>query len=116
MSTYGVLTISGVQSPLEEGSEAVNLSIPFSAVSAVEPYTFASAATWTISVPTGCTGVIIVPPTGNTVGLNFKTVNGDTGTALNAAYPSEIALASSVTSIYLTSAGSISEPVVARFF
>lgn len=49
----------------------------------------------TITVPSGATGVVIIPPTGNTDNITLKGVAGDTGFLLHDTNPSYIALGGS---------------------
>lgn len=61
-----------------------------------------------ISVPTGGstpTALTILPPVGNLITLTLKGITGDTGILLHLTDPTTIALASSVTSIGLTTSG-----------
>lgn len=60
----------------------------------------------TITVPTSAIAVTIIPPTGNTVALILKGVNGDTGIALALLGPSSISLLS-VTTFVLNAASSV---------
>lgn len=65
----------------------------------------------TITVPpsTACvvTACTIVPPTGNTVDIVLKGVNGDTGIQLHDTDPTSIAIDSSVTSFVLNAASPV---------
>lgn len=61
----------------------------------------------TITVPTGATVVLIVPPTENTNSLTLKGVSGDTGVALSKTLPTALTLAS-VSSFVLSAGGTTS--------
>jgi len=62
----------------------------------------------TITVPTGSTGVTIVPPTTNSVAIAIKSVVGDSNTLLIAtSSPSSLGLATGVASFVLNAAGTI---------
>lgn len=60
----------------------------------------------TITVPTGATGVTIIPAEDNAVALTLKGVNGDTGIALALTSPTSIGLAS-VSSFVINAGGSV---------
>lgn len=65
----------------------------------------------TITPPTGTQGVVIKPPSGNTVTLTLKGVTGDTGVGLHLTDHSSLGLAG-VTAFCITTNGS----VTLRFF
>jgi hypothetical protein len=60
----------------------------------------------TITVPTGATGVTIIPPAGNTETITAKGVTGDTGISLHRTNPSYIGLYS-VSTFVLTASGTV---------
>lgn len=74
----GVLTLSGTQTGLPFGTIPYSFTINFSSISSETLVNLQSGAN-TITVPTGCAGCFIVPPTGNAVVLTLKGVTGDTG-------------------------------------
>lgn len=117
MSTNGVLSIEGIQTQIPEGSKAFNLSIAMSAVTEELENTFASASSWTVTVPSGCAGCAIVPPASNTTGLTLKGVSGDTGIGIDPAGPTILNFpVSTPASFVLTSAGAITGAVEVSFF
>ena len=60
----------------------------------------------TITVPSGTTGVTIIPPSANVIALILKGVNGDTGIAIALASPTSIGLLS-VSSFVLNAASAL---------
>lgn len=58
----------------------------------------------TITVPSGATGVTIIPPSGNTQTLILKGVTGDTGVSLSKTAPSSLGLLT-VNTFCLTAGG-----------
>lgn len=60
----------------------------------------------TITVPTGCTAVTIIPPSTNTQSMLLKKVTGDTGINLALTAPCSLSL-DTVTSFVITAGGSI---------
>lgn len=72
----------------------------------IEPKALSAGAN-TITVPTGATGVTIIPPTGNVVTLTLKGISGDTGIPLALASPTSIGLASGSSSFVLTAGGTV---------
>lgn len=86
-----------------------SLSIPAITTTAqsIEQVTTLSSGANTISVPSGSTSAIIVPPSGNTVGITLKGVTGDTGVALYPSTPALIPIASGVSSFVLTAASTV---------
>lgn len=104
MSTSSTRTITLVFTGDVTGTETIAAATNAASPGQLEIKTLASGAN-TITVPTGGstpTSVTIVPPTGNTVSLTLKGVTGDTGIALHLTDPTNIALASSVTTFILT--------------
>lgn len=65
----------------------------------------------TISVPTGATGVTIIPPNSNAIVLTLKGVNGDTGIVLSLVNPFYLSLGTSITSFVIN----VSANVTLRF-
>lgn len=60
-----------------------------------------------IAVPTGATGLLIVPPSGNTVSLTLKGITGDTGLRIHNTDPTSLALHSSTTTVGITTSGTV---------
>jgi len=58
----------------------------------------------TITVPTGALGVLIVPVATSTVAKKIKTVGGDSGSPINAAYATFWALVASTATITINAA------------
>ena len=65
----------------------------------------------TITVPTGgsstIAGVIIIPPSSNTIVITLKGVNGDTGITLDLVDPTIISLGTAVTSFVINVASNM---------
>lgn len=68
-------------------------------------YTFAS----------GLEGLIVIPPSANTVALTLKGVTGDTGIPLHPTNPQLICVSSNQTSILLSAATTVNDVEIVRF-
>jgi hypothetical protein len=102
----GTLTISGTQSGIPSGSRAFSVSIPgpLSNNEATTNVALASGAN-TITVPTGATGVLIIPPAANAQTLTLKGVTGDTGVPISPSQPSLIMFATAPPATIVVTAG-----------
>jgi len=113
-----ILTVSGTYSGLPEGSGSISLPVVnlTSAVYERLPLTLSSGNN-TVTVPTGASLVLLVPPTGNTTQVILKGVNGDTGISVSRATPFFFLLdtTSPPSSFVLNAAGSISGYTVVFF-
>jgi hypothetical protein len=65
-----------------------------------------------ITVPTGATALTIAPPSGNTVAITLKGVNGDTGIALHRTHPTSIGIYSTVTAIVLNAGSAVTVKLI----
>lgn len=109
MSTSATRTITLVFSGDVTGTETISAATNAASPGQLEIKTLSSGAN-TITVPTGGstpTAVTIVPPTGNVVTMTLKGVTGDTGVALHLTDPTNIALASSVTTFVITTSNTL---------
>jgi hypothetical protein len=65
----------------------------------------------TITIPSpgtsACIGVLVIPPSGSTVVLTLKGVNGDTGFVIHPKNPSYIGVGSEVSSIVINASGAV---------
>lgn len=61
----------------------------------------------TITPPTGATGVTFIMPSGNTVLVTLKGVNGDTGVALHKTDPTSLGLNDAATTFVLNAASAV---------
>ena len=68
--------------------------------------TLASGAN-TITPPTGATGAVLVPPSGNSTSITFKGVTGDTGLRLHNTNPTFITLNAATDTFVLTTGAAI---------
>lgn len=86
----GNLVISGTQTGIPSGQRLFSITFPvaMSNNEATTNVTLSSGAN-TITVPTGATKVIIIPPAANTQTLTLKGVTGDTGIPLS---PTDVAV------------------------
>lgn len=114
--TFGAVYIQGIQIALPGGGNQ-NIgpfAIPASGVQDTQTVTVDTTAT--IAVPSTAQGVVLIPPSGGTVGWAFRTVSGDTGTHLSKSLPSVITFdpTNEPSNIYLASVGSVE--IVAQFF
>lgn len=107
MTVNAALRIEGSVIGMAGGAEGISLSVFIaSAIGQRQLITLASGAN-TITVPTGSTMVIIVPPTTNTQTMTLKGVTGDTGIALDVAKPFVLSLAAGVASFVITAGAQI---------
>ena len=80
----------------DSGDKVVNVSWTLSApLLTVDRETLTQGANNTITVPSGATLCVIVPPTDNTQALTLKGVAGDTGYVIDANTPTVLALSGS---------------------
>lgn len=97
MATSGSWRITGTVTGLAAGSRSVDVSItaPSTAIDGSFVDVHGSGIFNAITVPTGATAVLIIPPSGNAQTITLKGVTGDTGVPLSKTMPSAIALGSS---------------------
>lgn len=113
----GLITLTGNISGGPTGGETFGplQILAATAVIQVSTLTLSANTNTAVTVPTGATAVIIVPPNASYPGgtapnpavsgtLTLKGVSGDTGVQINTTYPTELALASGVSSFYLNAA------------
>ncbi len=91
----------------QEFEAIVNGSSPGSVVTQA----LASGAN-TITLPTGTTGVTIIPDSNNTVALTLKGVTGDTGVGLALTSPSSFGVGAAVTTFCLTAASVVTVRII----
>lgn len=90
MAVTGTLRFGGDLSGEPEGSSQVSLSWSITAGVSDALVDLSSGAN-TVTVPTGTTLVVVIPPTANTATITAKGVSGDTGFQLSKTKPSVIA-------------------------
>lgn len=74
------------------GTEISNAATNASSPGQIEVKTFTGAGDNTVTIPTGATGVRIMPPSANTQALTLKGVAGDTGILIHKTDYTSIAL------------------------
>lgn len=113
--TNGALYLSGIQQALPgAGIQGIGpFAIPCSGKQ--DTVTVTVNTTSTIAVPLASAGALIIPPTGSTVALTMKTVNGDTGMRINPGLPTfyDFDSAAVPSNLFLVSASSVA--VVVQF-
>lgn len=97
------LRIQGQISGLVSGAKAIDLTLTSSG-GELRGVTLASGAN-TITVPSGVTRTLLVPPSANTVAMTLKGVTGDTGIGLAVATPILLTHAVSTGTTFVVSAG-----------
>lgn len=107
MATSGSWRIYGSVTGLSSGTRAVDVSITASATAVDAASTLTINGFSAVTIPTGATAVLIIPPTGNANAITLKGVTGDTGVPLSLTKPSAIALAASSGFGILTGASTI---------
>lgn len=105
MAVAGTLSLTGTLSGHPEGSRVVALSWSITAGLSTVQVGLASGAN-TITVPTGATLVILVPPTTNTETVTLKGVTGDTGRQISKTRPTVLAWETG-TDFFLLTSGAI---------
>lgn len=111
------MSVTGNRSVTIEFADDVEYSQEFEAIvngsspGAVVTQVLASGAN-TITLPTGTTGVTIIPSDVNTVALTFKGIAGDTGVALALTSPSSFGVAASVTTFVLNAASAVTIRII----
>lgn len=61
----------------------------------------------TITIPTGASAVIIIPPTTNTQALTLKGVSGDTGISIHKTSPTYVPFGTTPANFVVTSGGTV---------
>lgn len=90
MAVTGTLTFSGTLSGEPEGSSSISLTWTISAGVSDALVGLSSGAN-TISVPSGTSLVVVIPPVANTETITAKGISGDTGFQLSKTKPTVIA-------------------------
>lgn len=105
MAVAGTISVTGTLTGHPEGSRTVALSWAITAGLSSVQVGLSSGAN-TVTVPTGCTLVIIVPPTTNTETITLKGVSGDTGRQISKTRPTILAWETG-TDFVLTTSGAV---------
>lgn len=105
MAVTGVLYLTGTLAGEPEGSSTVALSWTITAGISDALVDLASGAN-TITVPSGTTVILVIPPTANTQTITAKGLSADTGFQLSKTAPSVIAWQTG-SSFVLTAGGTI---------
>lgn len=105
MAVTGTLYLTGTLAGEPEGQSTISLSWSITAGVSDALVGLSSGAN-TVTVPTGTTLVIIVPPTSNTETITIKGVSGDSGVQISKTAPSIFAWQTGSTFV-LTAGGAI---------
>lgn len=105
MAVAGTLNLTGTLAGHPEGTRQVALSWVITAGLSSVQVGLASGAN-TITVPTGCTLVLLVPPPTNTETITLKGVTGDTGRQISKTRPTVLAWETG-TDFFLLTSGAI---------
>ena len=105
MAVAGTLSVTGTLTGHPEGQRLVALTWTITAGKSNVQVDLASGAN-TITVPSGTTLIVLIPPTTNTETILFKGVSGDTGFQLSKTRPSIYAYETGA-SFVLTTSGAI---------
>lgn len=91
MTTSGSWRIYGSVDGLPSGIRSVDVEItaPTTGIDNAAKQTINGFSA--VSVPSGASAVLIIPPTANTNTITLKGITGDTGVALSKVYPTAIA-------------------------
>lgn len=106
MAVAGTLSVTGTLTGHPEGSRLVSLTWTITAGKSNVTVDLSSGAN-TVTVPSGTTLVVVIPPTTNTETITAKGVSGDTGFQLSKTRPSIIAWETG-SSLVLTTSAAIS--------
>lgn len=101
-----VLHIEGGVTGRPGGGSGIDLTVDFTAAIGDRRNTDLANGANTITVPTGSTMCVFVPPSTNTQTLTLKGISGDTGIAMAVNKPALIPL-SSVASFVITTNGAV---------
>lgn len=102
MATSGSWRIFGSVTGLPSGTRSVDVSINAGATAPDQTTTQSINGFAAVAVPTGYSGVLIIPPSANVNTITLKGITGDTGVPLSPSQPSAIALGTGVTTIGIT--------------
>lgn len=109
MSTISTRTINIVSTGDVNGTQLISAAPNTNAPGDIDVVRLAAGDN-AITVPTGGTqpkAVTIVKPTGNTVAIKLKGINGDTGVTLHPTDPDSISLDAAQTSFVLNAASQV---------
>lgn len=96
MAVAGSWRIYGAVSGLPSGIRGVDVSIPVgTGVDVTQIFTPGGSGFTAMTVPTGYTAVLIIPPAGNANTITLKGITGDTGIALSKTLPTLLSLGAS---------------------
>ena len=108
MAITGTVRASGTLLGLAGGSKQLEIEwVIGTGIANIQSLTFATNTT--VTIPSGTTLLVIVPPTGNANALTLKGVAGDTGVAMHKTKPTIIALDSSPTVVVNAGASTVCE-------
>lgn len=113
MPATGTIAIDGLVEGLPTGKRVFQASISSSAAVDHTVTVNLTAGTNTITVPSGTTAAVIIPPTTNTQTISLRGAAGDTGVALSRTKPTVLSFDTTVTSFILVAGGTINGLVVA---
>lgn len=105
MAVAGTISVTGTLTGQPDGSRTVALGWTITAGLSAVTVGLSSGAN-TITVPTGCTLIELVPPATNTETVTYKGISGDTGTQISKTKPTIIAWETG-SSFVLTTSGAI---------
>lgn len=105
MTTSGFWRIYGSVTGYPSGTRAVDVEIDVGSAGIDNAFSQTINGFSAVTIPTGATAVLIIPPTANTNTITLKGITGDTGVALSKTLPTVLALAAS-SGFGLTTGGS----------
>lgn len=108
MAATASVTITGSVAGGPSGSKTMSIPVISSATSTDALGVVALSSGFnSVTVPSNTTGVVIVPPAGNTQTITLKGVTGDTGIPLHVTNATLLTLPSSSTTLGVTVGGAI---------
>lgn len=104
MATSGSWRVYGSVTGLASGTKSVDVTITAGASAPDETDQLTINGFQALTVPTGATAVLIIPPSANTNALTLKGVSGDTGILISKTQPTLVTLGTAPSIGILTAA------------
>lgn len=116
MPGTGTLTLSGTLSGFPSGQRTISVSLPITSAIDVSYEPVLAIGNNTITVPAGANGVIIDPPSANTIVVTLRGTGTDTGVTLHRTLATAWLFDSSQVTFVLNTPSLLSGPMQLTFF
>jgi hypothetical protein len=107
VATSGSWRIYGSVTGLPSGTKSVDLTVTAGASAPDETDQLTINGFQALTVPTGATAVLIIPPSANANAITLKGVTGDTGVLISKTQPTLVTLGTSPSIGLLTAASTV---------